>query len=347
MSNQYFHRVNQQTDNRMWVNNPTVAESHLAIEAGAVACTTNPTFCGRILKEEPVAAQEVLRAVLAREPDDTKAAHKIQQELIARITPVFMPIYEKTQAALGYVSVQGDPHLDHHADHIIAECRADRARLGPNHIAKIPVTTAGLKAIDVLLRENVPVIATEVFSMDQARVTCDLYDRAVRESGHRPAFFLTHITGIYDEYLAGYVKAHNIAIDPAVLQQAGCIVARRQYQMMCDRGFGGVLLGGGVRAPYHFTELLGSTMHVTMNYSTIVELEQLNPPIEHRMGAATDPKVVAELRAKLPDFQKAYDDNALRLDDFAGFGPVVHFATVFRRGWDALLAAIAAARKAT
>lgn len=345
MSNDYFLRVTKQTENRMWVNNPTVEEAHKSIAAGAVACTTNPTFSARILRVEPDAAKKVLMDVVRQEPDDAAAAHKVQMELCARIMPPFMPIYEKTRGELGFVSVQGDPRLDHDADHVIHECLADRKRLGPNHIAKIPVTKAGLKAIEAMLRQDIPVIATEVFSIAQAIAASEVYERAAAASKKRPAYFLTHITGIYDEYLDGYVKKNGVNITPSALKQAGCIVARQQYRLFMARRYPGVMLGGGVRAPYHFTELLGSKMHVTLNYSTVEELNQLDPPIVPRMDTPSDVAVVDELRRKLPDFVKAFDPAGLRVEEFAEYGPVVHFANIFRTGWETLLAAVAAARK--
>ena len=40
--NGYFHRVNEQTPTRFWINNVTRKEAHMAIEAGACGCTQNP-----------------------------------------------------------------------------------------------------------------------------------------------------------------------------------------------------------------------------------------------------------------------------------------------------------------
>lgn len=44
MARSYFQRVQTETPTRFWVNNPTVKEAQLAIDAGAVSCTTNPTY---------------------------------------------------------------------------------------------------------------------------------------------------------------------------------------------------------------------------------------------------------------------------------------------------------------
>ena len=41
----YFLRVKKQTPTRLWINNPTTQEADKAIAAGAISCTTNPTYC--------------------------------------------------------------------------------------------------------------------------------------------------------------------------------------------------------------------------------------------------------------------------------------------------------------
>ena len=55
-------------------------------------------------------------------------------------------------------------------------------------IAKIPVTAAGLKAIEYLIGEDVPIIATEVMAISQAITVCKLYERACEKLNKRRRF---------------------------------------------------------------------------------------------------------------------------------------------------------------
>jgi len=95
--------------------------------------------------------------------------------------------------------------------------------LGKNFITKIPATKAGLKALEALIPEDMPMIATEVMGIAQAVYTCEMYQRVSKKCGKHPPFYLTHITGIFDEHLKNVVKRDNIDISPDVLWQAGCI----------------------------------------------------------------------------------------------------------------------------
>jgi predicted aldo/keto reductase-like oxidoreductase len=56
----YFERVRATTGGRFWVNNPTIEEMDLALEHGAMGCTTNPSYGGNLVKRAP---QEVLPIV--------------------------------------------------------------------------------------------------------------------------------------------------------------------------------------------------------------------------------------------------------------------------------------------
>jgi transaldolase len=98
------------------------------------------------------------------------------------------------------------------------------------------------------------------------------------------------------------------------------------------------MLGGGARGLHHFTEMVGSEMHITINWKgTADRLIEQDPPVVHRNDAPTPQYVIDELLEKLPDFRRAYEEDGLNREDFADFGPVVLFRSMFVKGWDFLL----------
>lgn len=340
MTNQnYFHRLHAETPTRLWINNPTLEEADLAIAAGAISCTTNPAYSARVIKTEPLRAMTAIREAIQRCPDDARAADIAQQRLVRQIMEKFLDLYDHAPRRQGLVSIQGDPHRDDDPDHIVDEALHFR-KLMKNFITKIPCTTAGLKAFERLIPEDVPIIATEVFAMAQATAVCELYHRVSRQCGKHPPFYVTHISGIFDECLAKIVEREGIEVSPGALAQAGCILARRQYTMMRSRGYDVTLMGGGARGIHHFTELLGGAVHVTINWSTAEEILQTDPPITFRIDATAPQAVVKELCAKLPDFRKAYLDDGLAVEEFANFGPLQYFRNMFVRGWEELTSAV-------
>jgi transaldolase len=332
----FFTKLKRETPTRLWINNPTVQEAHLAIEHGGVCCTTNPTYGANMIRRDGEFARAVIRDCLKQSADDVVVADLVQQRLVTRILGIFRPLFESSQGQEGYVSIQGDPRFDTDADHIIGEALRYRS-LGPNFIAKVPATAAGLKAMEYLLAEGVQVIATEIFGLSQMVATCEMYRRATAKGGKRPVFYVTHITGIFDEYLKEYVEKQGIKIAPEVLAVAGATVARRQYRIMKERGYDGILLGGGARGTHHFTDFVGGEIHITINWSTAEEILALNPPVTNRVSIETPREVIAELEQKLPDFRKAWREGELAVEEFAGYGPVQRFRNQFIRGWTQML----------
>ena len=48
-------------------------------------------------------------------------------------------------------------------------------------------------------------------------------------------------------------------------------------------------------------------------------------------------KVIDELLEKLPDFKRGYLEDGLSVDEFAEFGPVQLFRSVFLKSWHSVL----------
>jgi len=157
-------------------------------------------------------------------------------------------------------------------------------------------------------------------------------------SGKCPLFYVTHITGIFDEYLGKLVQKQGIGISAEALAWAGSSVARKQYSLLRERGYPGTMLGGGARSTRHFTDFVGGDFHITINWSTVQELLEWDPPVVSRIGVATPPAILAELSARLPDYHRAFDEGALPIEEFTEFGPVQLFRNNFIAGYNRLLA---------
>jgi transaldolase len=339
MSSGYFHRVTAETSTRLWINNPSEPELELSVASGAINCTTNPAYCSKLLDSDREYLQAVIDEIILGVRDDEAAANRVYEAVSARVMRRFLPLYEQSGGAYGYVTMQGDPRLDENTSAIVASALRWR-QLGPNFMAKIPVIPGGLEAIEACVEHNLPICATEVFSIAQAIAVCELYQRAAARTGNHPPFFVTHITGILDEYLQKVAKRDRIAIEPGVLAQAGCAVARKEYHLLKQRGYSATLLGGGARGVQHFTEFVGGDAHITINWSTAKELIDADTRVVSRIDVETPQAVIEELCANFPDFRRAYADDGLALGEYAGYGPVQLFRNAFLKGWYLLLAEV-------
>ena len=94
----------------------------------------------------------------------------------------------------------------------------------------------------------------------------------------------------------------------------------------------------------HFTEFVGGDLHVTINWCTAEQLIEADEPVVSRIGEETAQSVIDELSEKFVDFRRAFDEDGLSVEQFAGFGPVQLFRNAFLNGYYLLLAEIAARR---
>lgn len=343
----YFHRINEQTPTRFWINNPTIEQAKAAIAAGAVGCTTNPSYVSKLISS-PDDLADVRRTVDMLVPhvaDDSQLASLVQRIMVSRLSDLFMPMYESSEGRAGFVTIQGDPFAEEDAKSIIDEGLENR-KIGPNITVKIPVTEPGIEAIASLVTLDIPTMATEVMGISQAVSICEAYNRASAASGKTPPFYVTHITGILDDHFKRVIKAQGLEISADAVKWAGLVIAKKQYALMLQRRYPGIMIGGGARKLEDFTELVGGDLHITINWEGSADtLIEKDLPAVARIDAMPDSRIIDELLAKLPDFRRAYAADGMQPDEYFDFGGVELFRTSFMKGWTLLLDYIAQRRR--
>ena len=202
MKDGYFHRVHRLSPTKFWINNPTREEAKLAIAAGALGCTNNPSYSFKMLEhpEEAATALALLGEAVRESDSDDEAAAILQRKLVAPIAAAFRPLWERSRGVDGWVSIQGDPLHEHDPAVIIREAH-ENGKVGPNIAIKIPCTAAGLEAMKTLIPDGYALNATEIMSVSQGIGLCEMYEAVSAECGKRPPLWLSFIAGIYDEYL--------------------------------------------------------------------------------------------------------------------------------------------------
>jgi len=345
MPHGYFARLIESTSSRVWVNNPTLEEVDLALQQGAVGCTTNPAYGGGLLKRAPGDIQPIIAAVVREIGDDELAVEETQRRLVARALPRFRPIFDQSDGQLGFVSLQGPPEADTESGPILAS--AERARsLGPNCVPKIPATAPGLEAFGALVADGEPTIVTEVFSLAQVVAVSERYLEITARTRRRPPFIIAPITGIFGDHIRAVAERERVPLDPSAIEWAGVAFARAAAALVAERQYPVTLLFGGARTMLDLTGLVGDGHHATINWSTFTEVLEAAPDCRSAIRDETPQDVVSALRETSDDFCKAFDVNALELREFEAFGPVQHFRSNFLAGWHSLLAAVRAERAA-
>jgi transaldolase len=338
----YFIRVSEQTPTKFWINNPTRQQANIAIFNGAFGCTNNPSYTQKMMDhpEERNYAIKVLDEIICEENGNKnkyEIAEIYQRKLVKPISDLFMPMFMSSNRQHGYVSIQGDPINENDPETIISGARANR-EVAPNICCKIPTTIPGIKAMETMVEENIPINATEIFGVSQLIAICEKYQSIRNRTGKSPMFYMSHIAGIYDDYLQNYVEENDVKISSDVLCQAGLAVARKIYQLMIERNYPCTFIGGGARGLHHFTEMVGGKVCITINWEGTADcLIEQNPPVIERIFNPVSSYVVDELMEKLPDFRRGYLEDGLTPEEFEHFGPVQLFRSSFMKSWNFVL----------
>ena len=330
----YFHRVQALTASRFWINNVTIEEAKMAVAAGATGCTQNPSYVWKMMEapEESVRVDKALEEAMKTFSDVDEVLVRVQRDLVSDVAGIFKPLYDSSHGKLGYVSIQGNPFAED-VKSIVKTARFNR-EAGENIRIKIPVTEEGLEAIGICIGEGMPINATEVMSVQQAIDLVKVYAQASRGMSNPPVVYLSHIAGIFDEYLSGYVSDHHVDIFGDIIWQAGKIVAKkiRSFMDECKTEVG--FINGGARGLHHFSEWVGADISTTINWKgTADKLLEADMPVVSRFDNPIPESVVDELLAKLPDFRKAYLRGAIEPHEYEHFGPVVLFCSSFQKAW--------------
>jgi transaldolase len=137
------------------------------VDKGLRGVTSNPTIFEKAIAESDVYDEQIHQLTLAG-----KSAQEIREELMiedSRLSAdVLRPVYDETEGADGYFSLEVDPHLAHDTDgSIIAALRLAKAVDRPNVMIKIPATAEGLPAIQAVIAEGHNINITLMFSLNQ------------------------------------------------------------------------------------------------------------------------------------------------------------------------------------
>lgn len=331
---EYFKRVQKLTPTKFWINNVTREQAQLAIDHGAVGCTQNPSYTWKMLTnpDECKYAEEKLAEIMAYIDDDDDALTMLQRELVSVIAKVFLPMYKASNGKAGYVSIQGSPFKED-TDSIIRYARFNR-EAGENIMAKIPATETGLKAIEVLAAERVPINATECMTVRQVLDVCEIYEKATANIENPAPLYFSLITGIFDEYLQNYVREKQIDIDDDILSQAGISIAKKVHALVAERNYPCGFIGGGARKLCHFTDMVGANASITINWNgTADALLKLDLPVTNDFHRPTQYSVEDELIEKIDEYRRAYFIHGIQPEEYEEYGAVVLFRSSFEKAW--------------
>jgi len=153
----------------------TSGDLQALIDEGLRGVTSNPSIF-----EKAIAGSTDYDDALYRLVEEGKTVEEIYEALtledIQRAADLLRPVYDETDGADGYVSLEVSPNLAYDTEGTIAEARRLFAALArPNVMIKVPATPDGIPAIETLIGDGINVNVTLIFSLAHYEAVAKAY----------------------------------------------------------------------------------------------------------------------------------------------------------------------------
>jgi transaldolase len=320
--------MTQTTPTCLWNDSAAIDELTASIADGAVGATCNPVIAATILRHEIAAWRPRIESLLAEMPTATEdqIAWKLVEELSIRAARLLEPAFAEHRGRNGRLSIQTDPRLYRNTRAIVDQA-ITFSRLAPNMIVKIPVTRAGIPAIEEATYLGISINATVCFSLPQCIAVAEAMERGMRRreaEGKDIASMgpvCTIMVGRLDDWLKVVMEKEGISVEPGHLEWAGVAVFKKTYGIFRERGYGARLLSAAFRNHMHWSELIGADAVISPPYAWQRRLNAGGIEVKLRIDDPVDPVTVAQLLTHFPDFRRAYSEDGLTVDEFDSFPP--------------------------
>ncbi|MGH9726439.1 MAG: transaldolase family protein, partial [Candidatus Acidiferrales bacterium] len=253
-----LHKMTQTTPTVLWNDSASLSELSYSIEHGAVGATCNPVIVHSLLKKEIGQWKSRIESLIREFPTATEdqIAWRVVREVSVQAAELLKPAFEIHHGRNGRLSIQTDPRLFRDARAMVEQAVEFNA-LAPNMIVKIPVTSAGIPAIEEATYRGISINATVCFSLPQCVAVAEAVERGLQRrerEGKEIASMgpvCTIMVGRLDDWMKVLLDKGNLSVDPGILEWAGVAVFKKTYRLFRERGYRIRLLSAAFRNHMH------------------------------------------------------------------------------------------------
>ena len=190
--------------------------------------TSNPTIFDHAIKNSS-AYDATITAQLQRGQSGEDLFFELAMEDITRAADQFRAVYEKTDGADGWVSLEVSPMLAYDTASTLGAAKDLYARAGRSNLfIKIPGTKEGLPAIEESIFAGIPINVTLLFSREQYLAAAEAYLRGVErriDAGLNP-----NVGSVASVFVSRWDAAVASKAPDALRNRLGIAIGMRTYQ---------------------------------------------------------------------------------------------------------------------
>lgn len=204
---------------------------------------------------------------------------------------IFRPVYDKTKALDGYVSIEVSPGAAHDAKATVAEAhRLWKTVNRPNVMIKVPGTAEGCIALEQLIADGLNVNVTLLFAVAAHERVIDAYIAGLerRAAAGQPlahvasvaSFFVSRVDSAIDAQLDAMVKAGSLSAEAAKSLQGKAAIAnaKRAYRLFQQKFSGPRWAALATKGAQLQRPLWASTSTKNPSYRDTIYVEELIGP---------------------------------------------------------------------
>ncbi len=342
-----LHETVMTTPTDLWNDSCSIEELTYALGHGAVGATTNPTIVLNVLKKDLALWRERILQIISENStwNEDEVTWKLIEEMAVKGAALLLPVYERYQGKKGRLSIQTNPTFYRNPQAIVAQAVHFNS-LAPNMQVKIPVTRAGIPAIEEATYRGVSVNATVSFSVPQAIAVAEAVERGLNRrsaeglDSEQMAPVCTIMEGRVDDWLHLLEKRDRITITPGYADWSGVACVKKAYQIFKGRGYRARLLAAAYRHHLHWSELIGGDLILSIPYDWQKLYNASDIEVRPRIDDPIPAEIFDSLYKHFADFRRAYDEDGLTLEEFDTFGPTVRTLRAFIESYRELTAMV-------
>jgi len=331
----------------VWNDSCSQEEMLYALENGAVGATTNPVIVGEVLKKEMFLWKDRILELIKAIPEGSEEdiAWKLNEEMALKGANLLKPVFDRENKMKGRISIQTNAKYYRNPDLLLKQSLHFND-LTPNIQVKIPVTKAGVKAIEEATFNGVNINATVCFTVSQALAVAEAVERGLKRRSQQDLDtsemtpVCTIMVGRVDDWIKVVANRTNSPINPDYLEWCGIAVMKNAYNIFKQRGYKTRLLAAAYRNLMHWSEFVGADMVLTIPHSWQKKINESNVEVETLIDRPVDSSILDKLLSEFDEFRKAYNHDGLTDDEFESYGATRRTLRAFLEGYEELLSMI-------
>ncbi|MDA2992937.1 MAG: transaldolase [Actinomycetota bacterium] len=323
-----FMKENSQTV--LWNDSADPKELKEALTWGIVGATCNPIIALSAIKADKDYWVGRIKEYAKSNPTatDDQIGWAMVKELSVSAAKILEPEFDKYNGRNGRLSIQTDPRNFRDAK-ALADQAFEFSQLAKNIIVKIPVTSEAIGAFEEATYRGVSLNATVSFSVAQTIAVAEAIERGLKRreaeglDTSQMGPVCTIMLGRVDDWVKVSVEKSGTLIDPGVMEWAGVAVFKHAHQVYKQRGYRTRLLCAAFRNHMHWSQIIGGDAVISPPFGWQKKINNSGIiPNPNSIEEPVDPEILKTLQTLL-EFNKMYDLEGLKVEEFTNFGAVL------------------------